>query len=96
MQDPYVAESKCPWLSGWDPAGTLGLLNGPALGAGVSSGPAASPWGSPFPASACIHVQNYVLQVIPSAVVGLRTWAAWDQSLCFRVQGGWDMDVGSW
>lgn len=27
---------------------------------------------SPFPASACIHVQNYVLQVIPSAVVGLR------------------------
>lgn len=49
------------------------MLKGPA---GVSSGPAASPWGSPFPASACIHIENYVLQqlihVIPSALVGLR------------------------
>lgn len=88
MQDPCVSESKCSWLCGWDPAGTLGMLKGPALGAGVSS--AASPRGSPFPASACIHIQSYIFQQLihDTGCIGAEL-------LFFRVQGGWDKDVGS-
>lgn len=95
-----MSESKCLWLTGWDSAGTLGLLKDPAPGPGVSSGPAASPWGSPFPASACIHIQNYVLQqlihVIPSAVVGLRDMGCMgpEPVLVSRVVGTWKWGLG--
>lgn len=87
MQDPCVAESKCPWLSGWDPAGMLGLLNGPALGAevlGLLHHPGEVP-SLPLPVFT-FKVMSF--KSFPLLWWGSGTRAAW-------VQSGWDMDVGS-
>lgn len=87
-----VFQDPKPLVVWMDPAGTLGLLQGLALGAGASPGPAGSPRESRFPCL-CLHPLSklHPPRVCPCPSLrpcrGSGAWAMWDRSLFFRLHG---------